>query len=50
MTIGGVDPSVFETPMCYTPFSSTNTYFRVNMQSVKVGQQRGYFDIQRWNA
>lgn len=49
MTLGGIDESVLLKPLCYTPFSSLDRYYRVNMNTVKVGDQRGYLDMTKWN-
>ena len=49
MTLGGIDETVLTEPLCYVPFSSLDKYFRVNMKSVMVGEERGYLDISKWN-
>ena len=49
MTIGGIDDTVIEEPYCFTPFSSLDRYYRVNMKTVTIGKQRGYLDIRKWN-
>ena len=49
MTIGGIDDTVIEEPYCFTPFSSLDRYYRVNMKTVTIGKQRGYLDIKKWN-
>ena len=50
MTLGGIDNSTLQFPLCYTPFSSLDRYYRVNVESVYFDQERAYLKLERWNA
>ncbi|KNB42064.1 aspartic proteinase-like protein 2 [Blastocystis sp. subtype 4] len=50
MTLGGIDKSTLQSPLCYTPFSSLDRYYRVNVESVYFDQERAHLKLERWNA
>ncbi len=50
MTLGGIDNSTHQAPLCYTPFSSLDRYYRVNVEAVFFDQERAYLKLERWNA
>lgn len=49
MTLGGFDSTTLMEPICWTPFSSLEKYFRVSVTSVYFGSQRAYLSIEKWN-
>ena len=50
MTLGGIDKSTLQSPLCYTPFSSLDRDYRVNVESVYFDQERAHLKLERWNA
>ncbi|KAK8821570.1 hypothetical protein WA556_002019, partial [Blastocystis sp. ATCC 50177/Nand II] len=50
MILGGYDSENNLSPMCFTPFSSLNRYYRVAFSAVSFDAQRAYYLIDKWNA
>lgn len=50
MILGGYDSDNDISPMCFTPFSSLNRYYRVAFSTVFFDDQRAYYQINKWNA
>ena len=50
MILGGYDSENDISSMCFTPFSSLNRYYRVAFSTVFFDEQRGYYQIDKWNA
>lgn len=50
MTLGGADLAALRRPLCWTPFASTQRYFRVAASGVFLGARRAFLDLAKWNA